>query len=272
MTSTTAPVITLLTDYGTADEFVGVCHGVIARLCPSARVIDLTHGVTRHDVRSGAAILANTLPYLPVGVHVAVVDPTVGGDRRAIAFETADGRRFVGPDNGLLWLAAEVAGGITRAVEISASPWRLQPTSATFHGRDIFVPVAARLAAGEPVEQAGEPLDLARLVRLELAEPRVEGGALVMEIAHADRFGNVQFATTVDRLGLAEGDRTRVLLPSGEAIIAQLVRTFSDVDAGEALLFEDSARKLALGLNQGSFAGRHGLRAGDELRITLGDG
>src|ERR1700761_5991329 len=106
------PVISLLTDYGLVDEFVGVLHGVLAAICPEVRVIDLTHGVQRHDVRAGAGVLAHALPFLPIGVHVAVVDPGVGGRRGAIAFRTADGRMFVGPDNGLLWPAAEAAGGI----------------------------------------------------------------------------------------------------------------------------------------------------------------
>src|SRR6202012_4410672 len=127
-----------LTDYGLVDDFVGVLHGVLAKLCPAARVIDLTHGIPRHDVRAGAGVLAHSLPFLPVGIHVAVVDPSVGSERGALALRTRDGRVLVGPDNGLLWLAAEAAGGVLEAVEIARSPWRLEPVSATFHGRDIF--------------------------------------------------------------------------------------------------------------------------------------
>ncbi len=152
----------MLTDYGLADEFVGVLHGVIARICPDAHVIDLSHGVPPQDIATGAAVLMHALPYMPTGVHVAVVDPTVGGDRRAVALRLADGRILVGPDNGLLWPAALAAGGVEQAFEISASPWRLEPVSATFHGRDIFAAVAAHLAAGEPLELAGDVLDPAQ--------------------------------------------------------------------------------------------------------------
>src|SRR4051794_37595572 len=186
------PVLTFLSDYGLLDEFVGVCHGVIARLAPEVRVIDITHGVARHDVRAGALMLDGALPYLPAGVHLAVVDPEVGGRRRAVALRCAEeDRMLVGPDNGLLSLAAERFGGAVEAAEISRSPWRLEPVSATFHGRDLFAPVAAHLAAGEPLAAAGDPLDVADLVALELPSARVEAGALVVHALASDRFGNV---------------------------------------------------------------------------------
>jgi S-adenosylmethionine hydrolase len=266
------PVITLLTDYGITDEFAGVLHGVIAMICPDARIIDLSHGVLRHDIRGGAAILAQSLPYVPVGVHLAVVDPTVGGDRRAVALRVADGRMFVGPDNGLLWSAAEVSGGVEQAVEISHSPWRLEPVSATFHGRDIFAPVTARLAAGEPLEEAGEPLDPELLIRLETPRAWSDGGALVAAVINADRFGNVQLAAGPDditAIGVKLGALLQVRLPSGESHAATFARTFSDVAEGELILFQDSAQRLALGFNHGSAAIRLGLRPGDQLRIGV---
>src|ERR671939_1055083 len=142
-----ARVITFLSDYGHDDDFVGVCHGVIARIAPDARVIDVTHGIPRHDVRSGALVLRRALPYLPPGVHLAVVDPEVGAERRAVAVRTAEeGRLMVGPDNGLLSLAAQRFGGAVEAVDVGRSQHRLRPVSATFHGRDLFAPVAAHLA------------------------------------------------------------------------------------------------------------------------------
>src|SRR4051794_28628033 len=143
--------ITFLSDYGLADEFVGVVHAVIVRICPEARIIDLGHGVPRHDVITGARMLARALPYAPAGVHLAVVDPEVGARRRAIALRTVEeDRLLVGPDNGLLLPAAERFGGVADAVEISASPWRLEPVSATLHGRDLFPPLAPPLAPREP--------------------------------------------------------------------------------------------------------------------------
>lgn len=264
------PVVTLLTDYGLADEFVGVLHGVIARICPDARVIDLSHGVPPQDVRAGAALLLHSLPYMPVGVHVAVVDPTVGSDRRAVALGLNDGRILVGPDNGLLWPAAVAGGGVEQAVEISASPWRLEPLAATFHGRDVFAPVAARLAAGELLVDAGAPLAPSQLVRMELPAARIEHGAVLATVIGNDRFGNVQLGAVRDdlgQLGAAPGPRLRLTLPSGETHLAILARTFSDVGDGELLVFEDAARQLALGCNRGSAAARLGLRGGDQLRI-----
>ena len=174
---------------------------MIAGICPEARVIDITHGVPRHDVRAGALILRNALPYMPPGVHLAVVDPEVGAERRAVALRTAEeDRLLVGPDNGLLSLAAERFGGVVEAVDIGRSPWRLEPVSATFHGRDIFAPVAAHLAAGRRSPRPASRCDPDDLVRLELPRPRREDGALVAHALDVDRFGNVALDVTHDDL------------------------------------------------------------------------
>ena len=184
-------IVTLLTDYGRDDDFVGVCHGVMRGIEPELRIIDITHGISRYAVRQGAIVLRNTLPFMPVGVHVAVVDPQVGTERRAVALRTGDGRTLVGPDNGLLSLAWERCGGVEQAVDVTRSPHRLEPVSATFHGRDIFAPVAAHLAAGAELADAGDPLDPGSLATVELPQPRVEDGALVAHALVFDRFGNV---------------------------------------------------------------------------------
>jgi S-adenosylmethionine hydrolase len=261
-----APVITFLTDYGLDDAFVGVCHGVIARICPTARVIDLTHGVARGDVRAGGLILRGALDYVPVGVHLAVVDPGVGTDRRAVAVALSDGRVLVGPDNGLLSLCFEAGGGVADAVDIGRSPFALQPTSATFHGRDIFAPVAARLAGGASLDEAGEPCDPAGLVRLELPRPRVEGGVVFAHVVYLDRFGNVQLDAR-DELGLRRGQPVAVSV-GGAAWPAAYGETFADVSAGELLVYEDSDRRLALAVNQGSAVQRLGVSVGAEIRIA----
>jgi S-adenosyl-L-methionine hydrolase (adenosine-forming) len=258
--------ITFLSDYGLADGFAGICHGVIATICPDARVIDISHGVARHDVLAGALILRAALPYLPAGVHLAVVDPDVGAQRRAVALRAADGRLLVGPDNGLLWLAAQDAGGVVEAADISSSPWRLEPVSATFHGRDIFAPVAAHLAAGRPLASAGGPLDPQELVDLELPRARVEGGALVTHAVYVDRFGNVQ-------LDAQHGEISAAGLKLGRGVLigrheARYVRTFADAPGGELLLYEDSARMLAVAVSHGSASERLGVAVGDELRIA----
>ena len=265
--------ITFLSDYGLADEFVGVVHGVIAGICPEARVIDLTHGVARHDVRGGASVLARALPFVPAGVHLAVVDPDVGARRRALALRTAEqGRLLVGPDNGLLLPAAERFGGVAEAVEISASPWRLEPVSATFHGRDIFAPVAARLAGGAPLASAGTPLEPAELVTIERTEPRQEPGALVAHVVGIDGFGNANLDAGHDDLmqsGLKLGDAVAARAGS-RRLRGVVARTFSDVAAGALLLYEDAGGSLALAVNGGDAAALLGLRAGDEVRLEAG--
>lgn len=265
------PLITLLTDYGVADEFVGVLHGVIARICPQARVIDLSHGVPPQDIRAGAAVLVHSLRYMPVGVHVAVVDPTVGSERRAVALALTDGRLLVGPDNGLLWPAAVAAGGVVQAVEISSSPWLLEPVSATFHGRDIFAPVAARLAAGEPLGDAGRAIAAGELVQLETPRARAAGGQVLAPVIGVDGFGNVQLGAVhedLQSIGSGLGDRVELTLESGETHLGSYALTFSDVADGELLLFEDSTMQLALAVNRGRAAELLGVRAGDQLRIA----
>jgi len=260
--------ITFLSDYGLDDEFVGVVHGVIAGICPEAVVVDLSHGVPRHDVQAGALMLARALPFMPAGVHLAVVDPEVGARRRAIALRAGD-RLLVGPDNGLLIAAAERFDGVAEVVEISASPWRLEPVSATFHGRDVFAPVAARLACGAPLGSAGAPLDPAELVALERSQPRQEEDALVAHVVATDSFGNVI-------LDAVHGDVLQRGLRLGDAVAARadarrvrgvMARTFSDVDGGGLLVYEDAGGALALAVNGGNAALLLGLRAGDEVRL-----
>jgi S-adenosylmethionine hydrolase len=264
------PVITFLSDYGLQDDFVGVCHGVMAMLCPRARVIDLTHGIPRQDVRAGAIVLAASLPYTPPGVHLAVVDPDVGAQRRAVALRVADERILVGPDNGLLWPAAEQSGGIVEAVDIAHSSYRLEPVSATFHGRDIFAPVAARLADGSELAEAGDPLDPAELVRLEFPKPRVQEGWLVAHVLYVDRFGNVQLDAGHDELepaGLRLGRPVELRDGSGERHTCAFARTFADVEPGQLLLYEDAYRRLAMAVSHGDAARRLGTAVGAELWV-----
>jgi len=263
-------IITLLTDYGRDDDFVGVCHGVIARIAPEARVIDLTHGIARHDAREGALVLRNTLPYLPVGVHVAIVDPQVGTERRAVALKTEDGRLFVGPDNGVLSLAWQQAGGVTDAVDVTRSPHRLEPVSATFHGRDVFCPVAAHLANGEELAEAGEPLNPDELHAIELPKPRTEGDTLLAHVLSIDRFGNA--ALNVSHEDLA-GTRIRLggqveILSGTEHFHAAVTQTFADVRPGDILVYEDSYRALSIAINRGDAAATLQLAPDSEVRIT----
>ena len=238
-------IVTLLTDYGRDDEFVGVCHGVIRSIHPEAQIVDVTHGIERYAVRQGALVLRNALPYLPPGVHIAVVDPQVGTERRALALRTCDGRLLVGPDNGLLSLAWERAGGVELAVDVTRSPHRLEPVSASFHGRDVFAPVAAHLAAGAKLAEAGDPLDPGSLVRVELPQPQREGDALLAHVLSVDRFGNTA-------LNVGHDD---------------LAGTFADVAAGELLVYEDAYRMLAVAINRGDAAAALGLTEDSQVRL-----
>ena len=261
-----ARVLTFLSDYGHDDDFVGVCHGVMARIAPDARVLDVTHGIPRHDIRSGALVLRRALPYLPEGVHVAVVDPEVGANRRAVALRTAEGDRIlVGPDNGLLIPAAKRFGGVAEAIEVSRSKHRLEPTAATFHGRDVFAPVGAHLAAGAPLAEAGEPLETGTLRELEMPEARSEDGQLIAHAVAFDRFGNVMLDLEHDEVG-EHGLRLGHPVSVNDQD-AHYATTFADVPAGALLLYEDSYRWLALAVNRGSAAELLGLQLDDEVRI-----
>ncbi len=253
---------------------MGVCHGVIARRCPDARVIDVTHAIPRHDVRTGALVLRDALAYMPPGVHLAVVDPQVGAvgrdARRAVALRAAEeDRMLVGPDNGLLMLAAERLGGVLEAVDVGRSAERLQPVSATFHGRDIFAPVAAALAAQEPLAAVGEPLAVEELRALELPSARAVDGALITHVLRTDHFGNLILDAShalLSSTGVRLGETLTVEV-SGRVHPARYASTFADVAAGELLLYEDAQRMAALAVNRGSAAEQ--LEAGRDDDILL---
>jgi S-adenosylmethionine hydrolase len=265
-------VITFLSDYGYNDEFVGVCHGVLATWCPQAQVIDITHGIARHDVRAGAVALCGAVAYMPPGVHLAVVDPDVGRSRRAVALRTAARNHLlVGPDNGLLALAAERLGGVVEAVDIGDSPHRLEPVCATFHGRDIFAPVAAALAGGASLGGVGRAFAPAELIGLELPRSRVEDRTLIAQVRTVDRFGNTQL--NVDRkelraFGLEIGVTVEVEVVEG-VFEAVCVNAFGDAAVEALLLYEDAQQQLALAVNRGSAAERLDLGLDSEVRLRL---
>jgi S-adenosylmethionine hydrolase len=264
-------IVTLLTDYGREDDFVGVCHGVIRRIAPEVRIVNITHGIPRFEVRHGAIVLRNTLPYMPVGVHMAVVDPQVGTGRRAVAIRCRDGRVLVGPDNGLLSLAWEQAEGVDLAVDVTRSPHRLEPVSATFHGRDVFAPVAAHLAAGAELADAGEPVDADSLERIELPEPRMEDDVLVAHVVTVDRFGNASLdARPEDLMGIGAtlGERVALDLGDGELHQARYARTFAEASAGDLIIYEDAYRAVALAVNRRDAASSLGLRIDSEVRLS----
>ncbi|HKE99238.1 MAG TPA: SAM-dependent chlorinase/fluorinase [Actinomycetes bacterium] len=256
--------ITFLSDYGLDDNFVGVCHGVIARTAPAVRVIDITHTIEPQGVRQGAHVLLQSLPFMPRAVHLAVVDPGVGTRRRPVAIEAGDSA-LVGPDNGLLVWAADTLGGIRRAHEITNRAYQLERISSTFHGRDVFAPVAAHLALGLDLAEVGPALDPAGLERLASSESRVDGGRILGEVVLVDHFDNLQL--NIDRgqlgkLGIRIGDRVDVRI-AGRRHRMPFAETFGAVPTGRTVLCEDSFRLLCVAVNQG--------RAAELLQANAGD-
>ena len=262
--------ITFLSDYGITDDFAGICRAVIARISPGTQVIDLTHGIGRHDVGQAAGVLADAVPYAPVAVHLAIVDHGVGGPRRAIAARCGgDGHVFVGPDNGLLPPAIDCFGGAIEAVDISASPVRLDTPSAPFHGRDLFAPVAAHLAAGAELAEAGVPIDPASLERQPASRPRLEQ---LRALAHADRidgFGNIALdLTREDLLGNPLAGAGRVSIGSrSRRLTASRASAFDEVTEGSALFYEDSSGRMAIAINRGDASEVLQVRSGDVVEL-----
>lgn len=253
--------VSFTTDYGLSDGFVAACHGVLGRLAPSVRVIDVTHEVHPGEVARGAAVLAQTVPHLPPAVHVAVVDPGVGTSRRAVAIEAAKGV-LIGPDNGLLPPAAEALGGIRRAVALTEPSWFLPQVSPTFHGRDVFTPVAARVALGDDIAGAGPAVAVEDLVRLPEPVIVVGDGWLEAEVLTVDRFGNVQLAAGAEDLhGLPDE-----LLVAG--IHAVRRSTFGEAPPGALIVYLDSAGRVALAINGGRAVVALTASPGDVVRIT----
>ncbi len=243
---------------------------MITRIAPDVRILDITHGIEPQNVLQGSLVLRNTLAYMPAGVHLAIVDPKVGSDRRALALRTPE-RLFVGPDNGLLIAAAERFGGIEEAVTLENPEYRLDPVSHTFHGRDVFAPAAAHLARGAALADFGSSVDPAGLERLHVPAPEVGTGRLRAQVLYVDRYGNVQVSATTDdltRAGIEPGARVEIDV-GFESYFATVARTFADVRPGDILLYEDSYWNVALAINGGSAAEMLGGRPGGALRIRL---
>lgn len=261
--------ITFMTDFGLRDDSVGCCHGVILGRAPAAVLIDLTHDIPAFDIRRGALTWRNVLPYMPVGVHIGVVDPGVGTARRALALLTARGDVLIGPDNGLVPAGAEVLGGATKAVELTNPAYILEPRSATFHGRDIFSPMAAALASGISLDALGPTIPLESLVTLSSAAPRWEGNVLHATVSYIDHFGNLRLDVGVDvvaRWGLREGDQLDVVA-GGAQMTVSFARSFGSVAVGDTAVIVDAYRLLMIAVNQGDAAALYG--ATTEMPVML---
>lgn len=263
--------VTLLTDYGLADEFVGVLHSVVRSIAPEVRVVDLTHGIPRQDVRSGALALARSAQYLAPGVVVAVVDPGVGTGRRAVAVEVGDGASvLVGPDNGLLAPAVALVGGATAAVELTNPDYQLPAPGATFDGRDVFAPVAAHLCTGVPLAEVGEPIDPATMVPLVVPVTREIEGGLEAAVLWVDGYGNVQL--NVDPADLASYGEQVAVHVGGRTLAARRAVAYGDLAPGGVGLVVDSYGLMSLSVDHGSAAEELGLRAGDAVVLGPLDG
>ncbi len=275
MTQPERPIITFLTDFG-LDGAVATCKGVMLGICRDAQIIDVAHSIRKYAVRDGAFLLCFALPYVPVGVHVGVVDPGVGTARRPVAIRTGRGDVLIGPDNGLLPPAADALSGAAEARELTNRDLWLPVASSTFHGRDIFAPVAAHLAAGDAAfGDVGERIDVGELTRLPEPVARATDGAVETVVTYVDSFGNVRLAGGADELAAAfgtpaEGIPLAVELggPSAVHVRARYATTFGAVEPGAALVYVDSLGNLAMADNQGNIAARLGIGHDRPVRIT----
>jgi S-adenosylmethionine hydrolase len=240
-------------------------------VAPDARIIDLTHGIPAHDIQRGATVLAGAVRFMPERcVYLAVVDPGVGGERRGIAVQTAEGSILVGPDNGLLSLAWRELGGAVRAHEVTDRNVVIEPISRTFHGRDIFAPAAAHLSMGLPIEDLGAEIPVGELVEMSFPKTEIEAGTIRCAVLSIDHFGNIQLTATPEDLDAAGlGTAQRVAISIGHRSEEALrVSTFSGAAPGELGLLEDSAGRLAVALSGGSAAKALRAAAGDSLTLA----
>lgn len=258
--------ISFLSDYGHADEFVGVVHSVLRSIAPRAHVIDVAHDIPAHDVRAGALCLARAAQYLCPGVVLAVVDPGVGTDRRAVAIEVGDGQAvLVGPDNGLLAPAVAMVGGADRAVSLTNTDFQLPAPGATFAGRDVFAPAAAHLSAGVDLLELGDPIDPVSLLPGVLPVTVEEDDALVCEVLWVDRYGNAQL--NVDPEEVEDWGRRIQVVWDGGSRTAVRANAYGELAGNDIGLLTDSYGLLALSIPRASAAGLLGLDAGTQVRL-----
>jgi S-adenosylmethionine hydrolase len=270
MSSTRPPFVSFLSDYGRADEFVGVCHAVMLDLVPELHIVDITHDLPPFDVRAGALALVRAVQYVPDGVVLAIVDPGVGTDRRCVAVEV-DGGFLVGPDNGLLAPAVAMIGGPLRVVALDNPDYQLPAPGPTFAGRDIMAPAAARLAAGVAISEFGPEVDPVTLAPGLVPLPNEQDdGSLQCEVLWIDRFGNAQLNVAPELLsgrGVEPGGTIGVRIGDRERR-ARWVRTFSDAKPAELVVLTDSYGMCALALDQRSAAAELKLRPGHAVTIV----
>ena len=263
--------ICFLSDFGLGEDFVGLCKGVMLRLAPEAAVIDLTHEVPGFAIEAGAEILEHATHYMPEDtVYLAIVDPGVGTERRALALSTTGGGFLVGPDNGLLVPAAESLGGIKSAVSLTNADYHLRPVSNTFHGRDIFSPAAAHLATGLYPARLGTVIDPTSLAHVELPGIEIEGAnTFVSTIIGTDRYGNARLSAMAEETGFEFGALLKVEIDESGEMLVRYVETFGQSKVGDLVLVPDSHQRLGLSVNKGHASRALALKAGGRVRLTL---
>jgi S-adenosylmethionine hydrolase len=262
--------VTFLSDYGLDDAFVGVCHGVVARIAPAVRVIDVCHEIAPQDVEQGAMTLASAVDYLPEAVHLAIVDPGVGTKRRGVAVLTESGSITVGPDNGVASMAWKALGGAVAARCIDNNALWLRNPSKTFHGRDVFAPVAAHLANGTPLEEVGDAVDVDSLVHVQLRPPDVDDDHVHGEIRSVDHFGNLSLnmqRSDLEAAGMNLGDTVELRM-EGRTLQVPFTLTFGEVPPGRTAVCEDSYRHITIAVNLGHAAKTLRARRGDPVVIS----
>lgn len=270
------PFVSLLSDFGVRDVSAGIMRAVVVGICPRATIVDLAHDIDKFAIRDGALMLWGAIPYLPIGCHVAVVDPGVGTARKGIAIQTARGDYLVGPDNGLLMPAAARLGGITRAHLLENERYALPDVSSSFHGRDVFAPAAAHLANGIGIGELGRAVDPRRLLDLDWPRPDIRPECLGSSAIYVDTFGNVKLSALADDLlaalpGLRFGDALVIRVANGggsPGIHASWARTFGDVPEGAPLLTADSYGRVALSVYHGSAARSFGIGVDTQIEIV----
>lgn len=270
MNELTSPLISLTTDFSTRSEAVGVMKAVILKICPEARILDVCHHIERFNLREGAWTLGAAVSYLPKGIHVGVIDPGVGTERRGIIIETKRGDFLVGPDNGILIPAAERLEGIVKAVEIKEEKYLQKPIAPSFHGRDVFASVAAYLARSVSIEKFGPELNEKELVEAPYKKGELKKGALEGEVLHIDGFGNC--ATNISSellkvIDLKKGEFALIKLSRKEFKL-RVLDTFGETMIGEGMLMDDTYGRIALSVNQQSAAENYSIKIGDIIRIS----
>ncbi len=261
-------IVCFISDFGLEDTWVGICHAVIHRACPLARIVDLAHQIPPYDIRKGATVAAAGVYQLPEAIHLVVVDPGVGGGRDDLCLFTGHGTRIVGPDNGVLMLAAERAGGVEEAFAIDPSKIDSQAPLGTFHARDVLAPAAAALACGVEPSSLGRKIDPEDLVPAPFGPTRVDGEFVVTDVLECDRFGSLRLkiaAEEIEHLGL---DAERLEIGLGHVSVeVPFAGTFADVEKGAPVALIDSSGWLTLAVRMASAAERYGVEAGIQARV-----